>query len=254
MKKVRGIFIKNEREVEVMREANRFVSLILDDLASIIEIGLPTMELEERAQSLCRHYDVKPAFLGYSGFPFAICCSVNHEVVHGFPSAYELKDGDIVSIDMGVVHAGFYGDSARTFGVGTVSAEAQRLMDVTRESLYKGIEEAKPGRNLYAVSAAIQAHAEAAGFGIVRRFVGHGIGRALHEKPEIPNFTLPGVEGPTLLPGMVLAIEPMVTLGSPEVKILADNWTAVTVDGCLAAHFEHTIAILPDGPQILSLS
>lgn len=254
MKKIRGIFIKNEREVEVMRQANRFVALILDDLGAMIDVGLPTLELEEKAQSLCRHYEVKPAFLGYSGFPFAICCSVNHEVVHGFPSAYELRDGDIVSIDMGVVYDGFYGDSARTFAVGEVSAEAQRLLDVTRESLYKGIEQARPGQDLYAVSAAIQAHAEAAGFGIVRRFVGHGIGRALHEKPEIPNFTLPGAQGPTLLPGMVLAIEPMVTLGSPEVKILADNWTAVTVDGSLAAHFEHTIAVLPDGPEILSLS
>ena len=254
MKKVRGIFIKNDREIEVMREANRIVSQILDSLGKAIEVGIPTLELEEIAQKMCRDFEVKPAFQGYNGFPFAICCSINHEVVHGFPSARLIADGDIVSIDMGVIYDGFYGDSARTWGAGKISSEAQRLIEVTRESLHKGIEQAIPGNNLYDISAAIEDHAVAAGLGVVKRFVGHGIGRALHEKPEVPNFRVPGATGPMLLAGMVLAIEPMLTLGSAEVKVLSDDWTAVTVDGSLAAHVEHTIAIMPGGPQILSLS
>ena len=181
MKKVRGIFIKNDREIEVMRQANRFVSLILDSLGQLVQPGIPTMELEEHAQAMCREYEVKPAFQGYNGFPYALCCSVNAEVVHGFPSQRIVEEGDIVSIDMGVIFDGFYGDSARTFGAGKVSAEAQRLMDVTRESLYKGIEQARVGATVYDIGAAVEAHAEAAGFGVVKRFVGHGIGRALHE-------------------------------------------------------------------------
>jgi methionyl aminopeptidase len=180
---------------------------------------------------------------------------VNEEIVHGFPSRERiLEEGDIVSFDMGVVYNGFYGDSARTFGVGEVSAESQKLMDVTRESLYKGIEQAVPGNNLYDISAAIQSYVEGFGFGIVRRFVGHGIGSHLHEKPEIPNFVPKGISGIPLKAGMVLAIEPMVTVGTHEVEVLDDKWTAVTKDGKLSAHFEHTIAVTSDGPRILSLS
>lgn len=254
MKKVRGIFIKNDREIEVMRQANRYVSLILDSLGKVVEPGIPSIELEEHAQAMCREFEVRPAFQGYHGFPFAICCSINDEVVHGFPSERIINEGDIVSIDMGVIYDGFYGDAARTFAAGIISAEAQRLIDVTRESLYKGIEQAKPGNNLFDISAAIEEYAVEAGMGVVKRFVGHGIGRALHEKPEVPNFKVPGGTGIPLMSGMVLAIEPMLTLGSADVNILEDDWTAVTLDGSLAAHWEHTVAITSDGPQILSLS
>ncbi len=254
MKKIRGIFIKNEREIEAMRKANRYVSLILDSLAKVVEPGIPSIELEEHAQSMCREFDVKPAFQGYQGFPYAICCSINDEVVHGFPSERIINAGDIVSIDMGVIYDGFYGDSARTFAAGQISEEAERLIKITRESLYKGIEQARPGNNLFDISSAIEEYATAEGMGVVKRFVGHGIGRALHEKPEVPNFKVPGGTGVPLMSGMVLAIEPMLTLGSAEVNILDDDWTAVTADGSLAAHWEHTVAITSDGPQILSLS
>lgn len=254
MKKVRGIFIKNEREIEVMRKANQIVSKILDSLATVLRPGIPSLELEEHAQELCREFNVKPAFQGYHGFPYAICCSINEEVVHGFPSERIIQEGDIVSIDMGVVYEGFYGDSARTFPAGKISEDAKCLIDATRDSLYKGIEQAKPGNNLFDISAAIEEHAVAAGMGVVKRFVGHGIGRALHEKPEVPNFKVPGGTGIPLMTGMVLAIEPMLTLGSADVNILEDDWTAVTVDGSLAAHWEHTVAITSDGPLILSMS
>ena len=255
MKKVRGIFIKNEREIEFLREANRIVSRIHDAFAAEIRPGLTTMHFEEIAQRLCREHKVQPAFQGYHGFPYALCVSVNNEVVHGFPSDKRvLEEGDIVSFDMGVIYEGFYGDAARTLAVGKIDPEAQRLIDVTRESLLKGIAEATVGAYLSDVSAAIQRHVETAGFGVVKRFVGHGIGRALHEKPEVPNFVVPGWSGPELIPGMVLAIEPMVTMGSAEVEILDDDWTAVTRDGSLAAHWEHSIAIMPGGPMILSLS
>ena len=254
MKKVRGIFIKNDREIEVMRKANRYVSLILDSLEKVVEPGIPSIELEEHAQAMCREFEVKPAFQGYHGFPYAICCSINDEVVHGFPSERIINEGDIVSIDMGVIYDGFYGDSARTFAAGKISEEAARLIQVTRESLYKGIEQARPGNNLFDISRAIEEYALAAGMGVVKRFVGHGIGRSLHEKPEVPNFNVPGGTGIPLLTGMVLAIEPMLTLGSAEVNILEDDWTAVTVDGSWAAHWEHTVAITSDGPLILSQS
>ncbi len=255
MKKVRGIFIKNEKEIEILREANRIVSRIHDAIADEMRPGLSTMYFEEIAQRLCREYNVKPAFQGYHGFPFALCASVNNEVVHGFPSAKRiLEEGDIVSFDMGVIYEGFYGDAARTLAVGKISPEAQKLIDVTYESLMQGIAQAKAGGLLYDISAAVQRHVEGAGFGVVKRFVGHGVGRALHEKPEVPNFVVPGLVGPELIPGMVLAIEPMVTMGRPDVDILDDNWTAVTRDGSLAAHWEHSIAITTAGPRILSLS
>lgn len=238
-----------------MREANRIVSKILDEMGRAVEPGVTTMLFEEIAQVRCRDYKVRPAFQGYGGFPFALCCSVNEEVVHGFPSDTRvLKEGDIVSFDMGVVYEGFYGDSARTFAVGKVSEVAQKLMDVTRESLMKGIAQAQPGRNLFEVSRAVQEYAESAGFGVVRRFVGHGIGTRLHEKPEIPNFVPKGLPGVVLKPGMTLAIEPMITEGSPDVEVLSDKWTAVTKDRKLSAHFEHTVAVTSDGPVILSRS
>ncbi|MHC1751988.1 type I methionyl aminopeptidase [Humidesulfovibrio sp.] len=255
MKKARGIFLKNEKELGLMREAGRIVSRILDAIGDAVKPGVPTMLFEEIALRMCEEYKVKPAFLGYLGFQFAICCSVNEVIVHGFPSRERiLKEGDIVSIDMGVVYQGFHGDSARTFAVGVVSPEAKRLMDVTKESLDMGIAQVRSGANLYDVSAAIQRHSEEAGFGVVRRFVGHGIGVKLHEKPEIPNFVPRGLSGVTLKPGMCLAIEPMITEGSYDVDILDDHWTAVTKDRKLAAHFEHTVAVTPDGPVIMTVS
>lgn len=238
-----------------MREANRIVSKILDEMGKAVEPGVPTMLFEEIAQARCRDYKVRPAFQGYGDFPYALCCSVNEEVVHGFPSKTRvLKEGDIVSFDMGVVYEGFYGDSARTFGVGQVSETARKLMDVTRESLMRGLAQAHPGRNLYDIAQVVQEYAEAAGFGVVRRFVGHGIGTHLHEKPEVPNFVPRGLPGLVLKPGMTLAIEPMITEGSPDVEILSDRWTAVTKDRKLSAHFEHTVAVTSDGPVILSRS
>lgn len=252
MKKFRGIFIKNDAEVNVMRQAGGIVAAILDELEKAVKPGVSTMLFEELALQLCREFDVKPAFKGYLGYPFALCCSVNEEVVHGFPSGRELKEGDIVSFDMGVIHRGFYGDSARTAPVGTISDAARNLLKVTEESLYRGIEKALPEGNLYDISSAIQKHVEEQGYSVVRRFVGHGIGRQLHEKPEVPNFVPAGAGGVVLKPGMTLAIEPMVTMGGPEVEILADKWTAVTKDRSLAAHFEHTVVVTNDGPKILS--
>lgn len=238
-----------------MRRANQIVSKILDEIETHVEPGVNTMVLEDLARARCDEFGVRPAFLGYQGFPFAICCSVNEEVVHGFPSRERvLKDGDIVSIDMGVVYDGFYGDSARTFPVGRVPDSTMRLLDVTRESLMKGIEAAKVGDNLYDISAAVQDYVEDHGYGVVRRFVGHGIGSRLHEKPEVPNFVPKGLPGLPLKAGMTLAIEPMVTEGTVEVEVLADKWTAVTRDRKLSAHFEHTIVLTGSGPEILSLS
>lgn len=255
MKKFRGIYLKNDKEIGLLREANRFVSLILDMLRDSLKPGISTMDLENIAAKACDDFGVVPAFKGYHGFPFVLCCSVNEEIVHGFPSTERiLKDGDIISIDMGVVYKGFVGDSARTFAVGSIPESTQKLIDVTRESLMKGIEQAHPGNNLYDISRAVQEHAQSNGFGVVRRFVGHGIGRNMHEKPEVPNFVPAGLPGVSLKTGMVIAIEPMVTVGSYEVEILSDNWTAVTKDRKLSAHFEHSIAITSDGPKILSLS
>lgn len=255
MKKLRGIFLKNEKELGLMREAGRIVSRILDAIGEQVKPGVSTMVFEDTARRMCDEYKVKPAFLGYLGFPYAICCSVNEVVVHGFPSTSRIiVEGDIVSVDMGVIYQGFHGDSARTFAVGKVSEETGRLMRVTEDSLYKGIAQALNGNNLYDVSGAVQKHVEEAGFGIVRRFVGHGIGVRLHEKPEIPNFVPKGLSGVTLKPGMCLAIEPMVTVGDHEVEILEDRWTAVTKDRKYAAHFEHTIAVTANGPVILTRS
>ncbi len=255
MKKFRGVFLKNENEIALLREANRIGALIHEAMRAEVRPGVSTMRFEEVAQDMCRTYKVRPAFQGYHGFPFALCCSVNEEVVHGFPSRTRiLVEGDIVSFDMGVVYEGFYGDSACTVGVGTVSEEAARLMRVTEECLMRAIAAATPGNSLNDVSGAVQTHAEKNGYAIIRRFVGHGIGRSLHEKPEIPNFVPAFSSSLPLKAGMILAIEPMLAVGTHEVDILADNWTAVTRDRKLAAHFEHSVAITPHGPEILSLA
>ena len=253
MKKYQGAFIKNEREIACLREANRMVANILDAIGDIVKPGETTMRFEELARDMCADYKVKPAFLGYYGYPYATCCSVNEQVVHGFPSPRLLEEGDIVSVDMGVVCEGFVGDAARTFPVGKVSEEACKLMRVTEESLYVGIEQARAGNDVYAIGMAVQNYVEAAGFNVVRQYVGHGVGAKMHEKPEVPNYH-PGGRGLTLRNGMVIAIEPMVTAGSYEVDVLEDKWTAVTRDRRLAAHFEHSVAITPDGPRILSIS
>lgn len=235
-----------------MHEANNFAARILEELSGMVKPGVTTLELEERAVSMCNKFQVQPAFKGYLGFPFALCCSVNEEIVHGFPSGRALKDGDILSVDFGVKHQGFYGDTARTFPVGNIHEGAARLLEVTRRSLEQGIARALPGNDLYDISRAVQECVEAAGYAVVRRFVGHGIGIKLHEKPEVPNFVPVTASRMPLKPGMVLAIEPMVAMGSAEVEILSDGWTAVTKDRSLSAHFEHSIAITKDGPLVLS--
>lgn len=252
MKKYRGAFIKNDREIECMAEANKIVANILSAAKSIIKPGCNTSQIEELARDMCSDYKVRPAFLGYQGYPYATCCSVNDQVVHGFPSPAPLKEGDIISFDMGVEFEGFVGDAARTYAVGEITPQARKLMRITEEALYKGIEQAVSGNDVFAIGAAVQSHVENAGFNVVRKFVGHGVGTRMHEKPEVPNFK-PVSSGMLLHNGMVIAIEPMVTAGNAEVEILPDRWTAVTKDGSLAAHFEHSIAITPQGPRILSI-
>lgn len=230
------------------------VGQILRELAAAVEPGVPTMFFEELARKRCAAFGVRPAFLGMYGFPFALCCSVNEQVVHGFPSDRKLVEGDIVSFDMGVVHGGFFGDSAVTVPVGRIDDTSATLLEVTRESLNAGIAQAVEGNDLYDISRTVQKYVEERGLGVVRQFVGHGIGRKLHEKPEVPNFVPPGAQRIALRPGMVLAIEPMVTAGGFDVEVLPDNWTAVTRDRSMAAHFEHTVAVTKHGPRILSLA
>ena len=246
------ITLKSPAELELMRQANRVVGRALAKVSAAAAPGVTTAELDRMAEQECRALGAVPAFKGYRGYPYSLCCSVNQEVVHGFPRSEPLKEGDILSMDFGAVYEGFYGDSALTVAVGEVSREAADLMKVTKASLEAAIDQMKPGNRLGDVSAAIQRVAEGAGYSVVRQFVGHGIGRALHEDPQVPNFGTPG-KGVKLRPGMVLAIEPMVNAGGYEVKVLADGWTAVTSDGRLSAHFEHTVAVSENGPEILSL-
>lgn len=235
-----------------MREAGRVTARALRAVGEAVVPGVTTRELDEVAVEVIRAAGAKPAFLGYHGFPATICASRNCEVVHGIPGKLRLVEGDIISIDMGAIVDGYYGDSARTFGVGAVSDEAARLMDVTERSLEAGIAAARPGGHLYDIGAAVQRVAEAGGFSVVREYVGHGIGREMHEEPQVPNYGTAG-KGPVLLPGMVLAIEPMINAGTANVRQLKDGWTVVTADGALSAHFEHTVAITEDGPVVLTL-
>jgi len=227
------------------------VAEILDELSGAVEPGITTKELNELALDACKKRKAVAAFKGYSGFPFAICSSPNEVIVHGFATDKPLVEGDILSIDFGVLYDGFYGDSAVTVPVGDVSKDRDRLMRVTKESLFAGINAVAPGAHLSDISNAVQCVAEDAGYTVVRDFVGHGIGRALHEDPQVPNYGKPGY-GPILKTGMVLAIEPMVNAGSPQVKVLDDGWTAVTKDGCCSAHFEHTVAVTENGFEILT--
>ncbi len=236
-----------------MREAGRITARALRLVGQAVRIGISTKELDQIAEAAIRDAGALPAFKGYHGFPATICASVNGEVVHGIPSAARvLSQGDILSVDVGAIIDGYYGDSASTFPVGVISQEATRLLDATSRSLDAGIAKMRAGMRLYDISSAIQTVAEAAGFSVVREYVGHGIGRSMHEDPQIPNYG-PAGKGPTLREGMVFAIEPMINAGSPEVRSLDDGWTVVTVDGGYSAHFEHTVAIGPEGPVVLTM-
>jgi methionyl aminopeptidase len=249
------ISLKSPREIEIMRRANLIVAEVLQELKTKIAPGVTTLDLDRVAEELTLKKNAIPAFKGYSVagrvFPRCLCASINEEIVHGIPSNRTLKEGDIVGLDYGVIYEGFYGDSAITVGVGKVSDEARRLMEITEKSLYDGINQLYEGKRLGDLGAAVQMTAEGAGYSVVRAFVGHGIGKRLHEEPPVPNYGEPD-RGLRFKEGMVLAIEPMVNIGGPEVEIKADGWTAVTKDGSLAAHFEHSVAVTKDGPYILS--
>jgi methionyl aminopeptidase len=246
------ISLKSDRELKQMRKAGAAVAQILDEMAKMVQPGISTGELDRFAETRCKDLGVLPAFKGYHGFPATVCISVNDEVVHGIPSPKRiLKNGDIVGLDFGVVYDGWYGDSARTLAVGEISQDAQKLIDVTQESLRRGIQECREGNRIFDIGHAIQNYVETFGYGVVREFVGHGIGRALHEEPQVPNYGPKG-KGLLLKAGMVIAIEPMINAGGYEVKVLKDGWTAVTVDHSLSAHFEHTVAITANGPEVLT--
>ena len=246
------IELKSAREIGLMRRAGHILADVVARLRGSVKAGMSTLQIDEDVEDFIRSQGARPAFKGYRGFPATVCISINEEVVHGIPSAHRrIEEGDIVGLDLGCIVDGYYADCAVTLAVGEVPSRVRELLDATRESLEAGIVECRPGRRLSDVSHAIQSHVERHGFSVVRAFVGHGIGRALHEEPQVPNFGDPG-RGPQLKPGMVLAIEPMVTMGSWEVRILDDGWTAVTRDGSLAAHFEHTIAVTESGPEVLT--
>lgn len=246
------IILKSNDEITLMKKAGKIVGETLLLLEKEVKPGITTAELDIMAEEFITKHGAKPSFKGLYGFPSSLCISVNEQVIHGFPGAYVLKEGDIISVDCGACINGFHGDAARTFPVGDISKEAQKLIDVTRDSFFKGIEYAKVGNRLSDISHEIQSYVEAAGFSVVRDFVGHGIGRNVHEDPNVPNFGKSG-RGPKLQEGMVLAIEPMVNAGTYKVKTLRDGWTVVTADNSLSAHYENTVAILSDGPEILTL-
>ncbi|OPL11877.1 MAG: methionine aminopeptidase [Firmicutes bacterium ML8_F2] len=247
------IKLKSAREIELMRDANKIVGEVLQEMNRVIKPGITTGMLDKIADKCIRSFGAEPAFLGYHNFPASICASVNNEVVHGIPGLRRLKEGDIISIDVGTRLKGYYGDGAATFGVGKISARAQKLIDVTRISLQKGIEAMQEGHRLSDISYAVQAYVEKNNCSVVRNYVGHGIGQELHEEPQVPNFGPPG-RGPLLQRGIVIAIEPMVNAGIWEVKVLQDQWTVVTADGSLSAHFENTVALGENGPEILTSS
>ena len=246
------IITKAPREIDIMRKAGQIVARTHKELQAHIRPGITTGQLDAIAERYIRSQGATPSFKGYNGFTGSICASVNEELVHGIPGDRVLHDGDIISIDIGAEYNGYHGDSAWTYPVGTISEETKRLLDVTEESLYKGLERAKAGVHLTDISHAIQSHVEAANFSVVREYVGHGVGQNLHEDPQIPHYGPPG-KGPRLKTGMTLAIEPMVNVGKRYVRTLSDNWTVVTVDGSMCAHFEHTIAITDEGYEILTV-
>jgi len=245
------IILKSPQEIARMKVPCRIVAEVLEILKGAAKPGVTTLALNQIAEKEAGKRSAKPAFKGYSGYPHALCCSLNEQVVHGMPSGRKLVEGDILSIDFGVVYDGFYGDAALTLPIGEISESAQRLLRVTEESLYAAIAATQPGNRLSDISYAVQSYVEPKGYSVVRDFVGHGIGRNLHESPQIPNFGRPG-RGVRLKSGMVLAIEPMINEKGPDVRVLEDGWTAVTCDGGLSAHFEHTVAVTEEGPEILT--
>ena len=245
------IYLKTDEEIELMRESNLLVGMTLGEMAKWIAPGITTLKLDKIAEEFIRDHGAQPGFLGYGGFPNTLCISVNEVIVHGIPNSYALRDGDIVSIDCGAVKNGFNGDSAYTFCVGEVAPEIKQLLKTTKESLYLGIEHAVEGKRIGDIGHAVQTYCEARGYSVVRELCGHGVGKKLHEEPNVPNYGRPGT-GPLLKNGMCIAIEPMINAGSHEVKVLSDRWTTVTADGSLSAHFEHTVAITASGPVILT--
>ncbi len=245
------IILKSRQEIEKMRKSNAIVAAVLEELRKKIRPGVRTLELDRLSEEMALKKGARPAFKGYRGYPYSLCASINSEVVHGMPSERDLKEGDIISLDFGILNDGYYGDAAVTVPVGEISPAAQRLLTVTEEALYRGIAEVRAGNRIGDLSAAIQGHVEGAGFSVVRDLVGHGIGKSLHEDPQVPNYGTSG-RGVELKPGMVFAIEPMVNEGTYRVDILRDGWTVVTADGKLSAHFEHSVAITENGPVILS--
>jgi methionyl aminopeptidase len=247
------INIKNDMEIQYMRSAGKVVAETLEIIEQVIKPGITTAEIDKLAEEFIIKQGAKPSFKGYCGFPASICTSVNDEVVHGIPTNRILLEGDIISIDCGAILNGYHGDAARTFPVGEISNEAAMLVEVTKNSFFKGVEKAIVGNGLSDISAAIQRYAEGYGYSVVRDFVGHGIGKSMHEDPEVPNYGTPS-RGPKLVHGMVLAIEPMINIGKHYVKVKSNKWTVVTRDGSLSAHYENTVAILKNGPEILTLN
>ena len=247
-----AVTIKSEREIQLMREAGKILAKVHEELAQEVKAGMTSYQIDKICEEIIRGYGCIPSFLGYEGYPGSVCISINDEVVHGLPSKDKIvRDGDIVSLDTGVIYKGYQSDAARTIAIGEISKEAQQLIDVTKQSFFEGIKFAKEGNHLYDISAAIGDYAEKFGYGVVRDLVGHGIGTEMHEDPQIPNYGKPG-HGPRLKVGMCLAVEPMINLGTYEVEVLQDNWTTITLDGKLSCHYENTIAITEDGPVILT--
>lgn len=247
------IIIKSDQEIDIMRESGKVTAHILKELENFIKPGISTMDIDQFVEKTILSNNMIPSFKGYNGFPASACVSINNEVVHGIPDAARfLKEGDIVSVDVGCTYKGYISDAARTYPVGAISPEAQNLIDATRDSFFEGLKFCRPGYRLSDISHAIQQKAESEGFSVIRDFVGHGVGRAMHEEPQIPNYGKPG-RGPRLAKGMVFAIEPMINQGTFEVDVLADNWTVVTLDGKLSAHYENTVVITDDEPELITL-
>ena len=242
---------KSKNEIEKMRASGQIVARVLKRLSEIVQPGITTRDLDAEAERLIRAAGAMPTFKGYNGYPASICASINDEVVHGIPSSRKLREGDIIGVDCGATYRGYVGDAAVTLAVGKISGELQKLMEVTRESLFQAIAKCRIGNRLGDVCHAVEAHVVPLGYSVVRNFCGHGIGRAMHEDPQVPNYGKPGT-GPVLREGWVIAIEPMVNIGRHDVKVLSDGWTVITLDGRPSAHFEHTVAITADGPQILT--
>ncbi len=246
------MILYSEEEIRAIKRSNQIVAKILAELKEMIKPGVQTKELDEYAERRVAEMGAVPAFKGYRGYPASLCTSINEEIVHGIPSARRFREGDIVSLDFGVLFEGYYGDAAVTYGVGEITPRARKLIETAEQAFHKALEQVEPHKRISDISYAIQSHVESQGFSVIRTFVGHGIGLSLHEEPQVPNFGLPG-RGPKIKPGIVLAIEPMIAVGDWNVEILDDNWTAVTRDRSLSAHFEHTVAITAKGTRILSL-